>query len=88
MVYSRRKAKLVGLGLDSDDDQTRITKGENFHLFGGSQETHHSMQEKCMMFNEKLNAKGKKLDDLEQQEFLDLAAECRMEVFQLRSDQS
>ena len=80
MVRARREAKLLGLGLDNDDGVVRITKGENYHLVGGSQETHFSMQEKCELFNEQLEAKGKQLDELEHREFLDLAAECGMNV--------
>lgn len=80
MVSDRRKAKLVGVGLDNEDGHVRVTRGRNFHLCGGSQETHESMQEKCIKLNEKLGAKGKELEDLERREFLDLAAECKMNV--------
>ena len=80
MVARKRKARLLGVGLDKDDALIRVTRGENFHLIGGSRDTHRSMQEKCLKFNEKLTARGKQLEDLEHQEFLDLAAECRMNV--------
>lgn len=83
MVRAQRKAKLIGLGLDNDDGEIRITKGENFHLMGGSEETHQCMQEKCVKFNEKLTAKGKQLGELEQKELLDLASECKMNVLPL-----
>ncbi len=80
MVRERRKAGLLGVGLDNTDEETRVTRGKNFHLVGGSHETHQSMQEKCIKFNEKLDDRGKELEDLERREFLDLAAECRMNV--------
>jgi uncharacterized protein YbbC (DUF1343 family) len=80
MVSERRKAKLLGIGLDHEDDEVRLTRGKNFELVGGSEDTHASMQEKCTKFNEKLDAKGKALEDLEHGEFLDMAAECRMNV--------
>jgi hypothetical protein len=80
LVRENRKAGLLGLGLDGEDGEVRVTRGENFHLVGGSHDTHKSMQEKCVRFNEKLDAKGKGLEDLEHQEFLDLAAECQMNV--------
>ena len=38
------------------------------------------MQEKCIKLNEKLDERGKRLEDLERGEFLDLAAECDMRV--------
>ena len=80
MVCHRRKAKLLGLGLDGDDGHVRVTRGDNFHLVGGSHETHQTMQEKCIKFNEKLDDRGKQLEHLEAGEFLDMAAECEMNV--------
>lgn len=84
MVRERVKTKLVGIGLDKDsDEQTRVTRGRNFHLVGGSKETHESMQEKCIKFNEKLEGRGKQLEDLEANEFLDLAQACQMNVMKI-----
>ena len=80
MVRDDRKARLLGFALDGADGELRVTRGENFHLVGGSQDTHESMQEKCMRFNEKLDARGKSLDDLAGEEFRDMAAECEMNV--------
>jgi len=80
VVSERRKAALLGVGLDAADEQVRITRGENFYLVGGSQNTHEAMQEKCLKFNEKLDDKGKQLENLEHREFLDIAAECNMNV--------
>ena len=80
----KRKAALLGIGLDNDDEMMRITHGENFHLIGGSQDTHEHMQEKCIKFNEKLKGQGKQLDDLQRNEFHELAAECEMNVVRRR----
>jgi len=80
VVEERRDAKLLGVGLDNDDGHVRVTRGPNFLLHGGSQQTHEHMQEKCLKFNEKLAARGKELGELEHAEFLELAAECRMNV--------
>jgi hypothetical protein len=71
---------LLGLGLDNDDGHVRITRGENFHLLGGSAQTHEAMQDKCIRFNEKLSERGKRLDDLEADELADLAGECEMNL--------
>ena len=76
----KRKAALLGLGLDNDDGKLRITHGPNFHLFGGSEPTHEQMQEKCIKLNEKLKDRGKELGELHRREFLELAAECDMNV--------
>lgn len=86
MVEERKKASLLGLGLDGKDGQIRITRGKNFHLLGGSHETHQVMQEKCIKFNEKLDSRGKELEHLEQKEFLDIAAECEMNVVPTKDD--
>ena len=68
----RRKALLVGVGLDSDGHK-RLTTGPNFILAGGSQETHDVMTEKAIKINEKLAAKGKQLEDVSHDEFDEIA---------------
>ncbi len=68
----RRKAIMLGLGLDSDGHK-RLTTGPNFILAGGSQETHEVMTEKAIKINEKLAAKGKQLDDVSHEEFDEIA---------------
>lgn len=80
----KRKGKIVGVGLDNDDGHVRVTRGENFELVGGSEETHQTMQEKCIKFNEKLGDRGKQLEDLEPQEFLDIAHQVQMLPLALR----
>lgn len=73
MKKKESKKLLYGLGLDNKDGHLRITKGENFRLYGGSEGTHELMQEKVIKFNEQLDKKGKKLDDLSNSEFNDIA---------------
>jgi hypothetical protein len=68
-----KKALLLGLGLDNDDGHVRYTKGPNFHLFGGSENTHGEMQEKAIQFNEELKRRDKRLEDVGHQEFCDIA---------------
>jgi hypothetical protein len=68
-----RKALLLGVGLDSDGHK-RVTTGPNFALVGGSQETHEVMTEKAIKINEKLDARGKTLDQVGHAEFDDIAA--------------
>jgi hypothetical protein len=68
----RRKALMLGLGLDSDGHK-RMTTGPNFVLLGGSEETHDVMTEKAIKINEKLAAKGKQLEDVSREEFDDIA---------------
>jgi len=68
----RRKAVMLGLGLDSDGHK-RLTTGPNFVLAGGSEETHEVMTEKAIKINEKLAAKGKQLEDVTHEEFDEIA---------------
>ncbi len=63
---------LLGVGLDSDGHK-RITTGPNFALVGGTHDTHESMVEKAVKINEKLAAKGKRLEEINATEFDDLA---------------
>src|SRR5271154_6775742 len=75
MVEKRKKKKaaiMLGLGLDSDGHK-RMTTGPNFALLGGSQDTHEAMTEKAIKINEKLAAKGKKLEDVSREEFDEIA---------------
>ena len=46
------KKMLLGMGLDCKDGHVRVTKGKNFALLGGSEETHSQMQEKAIKLNE------------------------------------
>lgn len=68
----KKKALILGLGLDSDGHQ-RVTTGPNFALLGGTPETHESMTEKAIKINEKLAARGKQLEEISRQEFDDIA---------------
>ncbi len=70
----RRRAVMLGVGLDSDGHK-RLTTGPNFALMGGSQETHELMTEKVIKINEKLAAKGRQLEEVSRDEFDDLAHE-------------
>ena len=70
-----KKAVMLGLGLDGKDGHTRVTKGENFCLLGGSEETHERMTETAIKVNEKLRAKGKRLEDVSGTEFTDIIME-------------
>ncbi len=61
---NRKSAALLGLAFDGDDGHTRLTRGKNFVLCGGSQETHAVMQETAIKINEHLDRKGKRLEDV------------------------
>lgn len=69
---SKRKAALLGVGLDAPDEHKRLTRGKNFLLVGGSQETHAKMQETAIKLNEKLDQRGKRLEDVSVRELRDI----------------
>ena len=69
----KNKAFLIGVGFDGKDKHVRITKGDNFWLYGGSEKTHSYMQEKVIVFNEKLRKKRKTLEEISREEFMDIA---------------
>ena len=72
------KRLLLGLGFDCKDGIWRVTRGRNFRLFGGSEETHEEMQENAIKMNEQLDRRKKTLDDLSMEEFMEIAEEIKM----------
>jgi len=76
-VYKRL---LLGLGFDAKDGHIRITKGKNFRLYGGSENTHEIMQEKAVKLNEYLEKKGKTLDNIKLDEFYDIAGKLGLKI--------
>ncbi len=77
----RNEAKEVvgflGIGLDNKDGHQRITQSEHFVLIGGSQETHESMQDVAIRFDEQLGTKGKKLQDVTPEEIIEIFTAVR-----------
>jgi len=63
---------LIGVGLDNQDGHNRVTQGEEFLLVGGSEETHENMQDVAIHVIESLKNKGKRLQDAEIQEVIEL----------------
>jgi hypothetical protein len=59
-----RKSTLVGMAFDAEDGHTRLTRGKNFVLCGGSEETHSVMQETATKINEHLDRRGQRLEDV------------------------
>lgn len=80
MAKKNLKVWLLGLGFDCKDGHLRITYGKNYRLYGGSEETHNLMFEKVTKFNEQLDKKGKKLEDITEHEFYEIAAKVGLNV--------
>ena len=63
-ISQRRVAGLLGLAFDADDGHKRITRGKNFLLAGGSEETHSVMRDTILDVNEQLDSRGINLADV------------------------
>jgi hypothetical protein len=75
-----KSAALLGLAFDNDDGHTRLTRGDNFLLCGGSQRTHAVMQETALKINEQLDRKGKRLEDVSLKELRDICRDVKDSV--------
>ncbi len=73
---NKQSATMMGIGLDNKDKHKRVTKGDNFYLVGGSEETHEHMVETAVKVNEKLAKKGKRLAEVSKEEFTDIVREA------------
>lgn len=73
----RRVAGLLGLAFDADDGHKRITRGQNFLLAGGSEETHLFMRETILKVNQRLDERGQELADVSVEELRDLIDEVQ-----------
>ena len=73
----RRIAGLLGLAFDAADGHKRITRGKNFLLAGGSEETHVLMRETILKVNERLVERGQQLADVSVEELRELIDEVQ-----------
>lgn len=62
---------LFGVGLDDPGGHVRITKGDDFRLYGGSKPTHEKMQELTLKARERLKVRGKTFASASQREIHD-----------------
>lgn len=69
---------LLGLGFDCKDGLWRVTRGPNYRLYGGSEDTHGEMQEKAVKLNEHLKKRKKTLDTVSPGEFMEIAEKIEM----------
>jgi hypothetical protein len=74
---NRYVAGLLGLAFDAADGHKRITRGKNFLLAGGSEQTHTFMREMILKVNERLDERGQKLGDVSAEELRELLEEVQ-----------
>jgi len=83
----KKRASLLGVGLDNDDGHVRLTRGKNFALVGGSEETHGVMQETAIKINEQLDHRGKRLEDVSVGELRDICHDVRDSIGHAAGDE-
>ena len=70
----RLRAAFIGFGLDSGDDEQRLTRGDQTLIFGGSAETHAELRETALKMEKELSRRGQDLGELDPTELAELAA--------------
>ena len=70
-------AGLLGLGFDARPDEKRVTRGKNFLLMGGSRETHGRMVDAALAFNDLVDKRGKRIEEVNARELNEIAEELR-----------
>jgi hypothetical protein len=69
---------LLGLGLDGEGKHKRITRGANFYLYGGTEKTHGRMVETALRFNDAVDSRGKKVQEINARELDEITRQiCR-----------
>ena len=79
--YQQYPRHLLGIAGLSSDGHCRLTRGDHFHLFGGSRETHEGMQENVLHLTEALKKRGKTIITATDQEFYETALDLGISIF-------
>ncbi|GHC00067.1 hypothetical protein [Cerasicoccus arenae] len=69
---TKKKAAILGVGLDAKDGHKRITQAEKFAVVGGSEETHDRMTETLVKTFEDLKRRGRELENAPSSEVAEL----------------
>jgi hypothetical protein len=70
---------LLGLAFDGKPDETRVTRGEDFLLYGGSKQTHEMLFETTMRLKEKVVRRGKRLAEINARDWQEITDELQEE---------
>ena len=68
----KTRKSLLGLGLDGQDGHTRITRGEDLLLMGGSEDTHGRMKETALKLRERLKKRGRSIESASTEELREI----------------
>ena len=69
--------RLLGVGFDAEDGHVRITKGEKYDVFMGSDESHEYIRKLIQDIEEAIEKRGLSLDDITPDEFAELVGSLR-----------
>jgi hypothetical protein len=76
-ISEGRVAGLLGLAFDAQDGHKRITRGKNFLLAGGSEQTHGLMRETIVKVTGRLDEQGLNLADVSVEQLRELLEEAQ-----------
>ena len=79
MTIGKRKKiiRLLGVGFDAEDGHVRITKGEKYDVFMGSDESHEYIRKLIQDIEEEIEKRGLSLDAITPDEFAELVGSLR-----------
>ena len=69
---SERSARILGLAFDGEDGHIRVTRGEQFQIYLGSESTHDQLRTVCIEIQRRLDEQGRRLEELTREEFVAL----------------
>jgi len=70
-----RVVGLLGVGLDHNDKQIRITRSQNYQIFMGSNPSHQALQKICSKIDKTIQSSNRVLSDYTPEEFIELMQE-------------
>jgi hypothetical protein len=79
-MSSRKRKKIIrllGVGFDAEDGHLRLTKGENYDVLMGSDESHEYLQRLIQNIEAELLEQHLGLDDLTPEQFSDLVRKLK-----------
>jgi hypothetical protein len=69
----RLRAAIIGFGLDGDDEEHRLSTGQECILVGGSAETHAEMLETMLRLETELGDRGQRLSEVHPSDLAEIA---------------
>ena len=78
--HGNESASLLGIGMDGTDGHVRLTRGKNYQLVGGSEQTHAVMQETAIKINEHVDRTGKPLEHVCRKQLRDICNEVHESI--------